>query len=1232
MVLVSGDLVDITEDLMGRVAQLEQRITSPYFTIPNGSEPTFPVINVGDWRGTGTLVPIQQLISSPTGLTATASTTFTDVAIDATWTAPADASAVQYQIDIAVKNNLTGTYAIIDSRTTSGTTAHISNLDPGKTYGIKVSGINRIGIVSAPTPAAGWFDVATSGDASIPAAPTGVSATAGTTSVMVTWDDNTESDVVGGVGQYQVQYDTNSAFSAAKTISTTATIASFTGLTSGVPYYFRVRAVDSSGNQGPFSGTVSATPGTAGGGGAAPSDGNPPASSPTPSAVQGGAGWLYAKWNAVVNVDPVTYDVHISTVNGFTPDATTKVMETSATSAFIKTLADGTALVYGTTYYVKLVARDRDGSAAAGGQGSGAPAQISTGDIAAGSITATSGIIASLDAGAITTGTLDASRISVTNLNATSILGGTITSDKINATVGLDATLIKFNTMSGDRISAHTLDINAIKTSTLAATTLTLDPTGAIIGGSNPLGSGTSQTGFVLNGGALTTFKGGATSFRLDFSNGNAFFAGDITGSTGTFSGSLSGATVTGGVIQTSSLTTVDRITIDPANGLVAYREATTNLVTEPYFVRLYPATTGDEYQVMPGDTSVVGSAWSFSYPAGGTYSAPATGVTIDVGYLPKRVPGYPLNPIGAPPGAIRYNFTSTAAAGVYRIMYTAAATAGLSYAASYYHAVSNIAGLAGNLPSYMQFLNGSGAALATVTMTRIRDGAVNGSFQIANVWERFGALGVAPAGTTSVRIGIYVGNLATTGAYVGAHYVYGAQMEQKDHYTAYCDGNQYNCTWSTGRPQSTSSRAYDSVGRFGGSTGLKGSNIMVGSVLGGRGDRVIAGTLATAEIDPSTSSWMPGGGGISIGQTPSYDATAAWSSQSNVITFIPEFGVWGAYNEFPYIWGHTYSTVGNSGVTGGYEYPMELLLYSGTTKGNVNDSASIHIESGSAGVGSSIDHWVSGAGAIHNFHGGMVYSSGRMQVGSTDAVQLNNTCAFQIGPDGTAKLLMDQNEITAQSSSGTAGALFLNNQADLAAGPVNMGNTSTLGSFNFTGDLASSGRPFFRTRAPSLDGGFRFGSGNPLVRNFLDTAYQGISASSFAVSSSEDVKEDITDVLPEHAHAIVLGAPAKKWKYTNSSEADRQHYHFHPLAEDLPLDVLNGVDTEANTGNGFLVDLRDMIGVLWAAEHQTISLLQSVLDRLDALERIPAAQRKPYIPRAYPVPTPRQGQLTKAK
>lgn len=117
-----------------------------------------------------------------------------------------------------------------------------------------------------------------------------------------------------------------------------------------------------------------------------PRDGLAPDSSPAPT-VQGGIGVLFVKWDGVDNNDPVTYEVHLSASSGLTPSTATLATETNGTMVSLRTLPDGSALAYGTTYYVKIIAKDLDGSAAASAEASGQMVQANSPDIATNSVT-----------------------------------------------------------------------------------------------------------------------------------------------------------------------------------------------------------------------------------------------------------------------------------------------------------------------------------------------------------------------------------------------------------------------------------------------------------------------------------------------------------------------------------------------------------------------------------------------------------------------------------------------------------------------------------------------------------------------------------------------------------------------------------------------------------------------------------------------------------------------------
>jgi hypothetical protein len=111
-------------------------------------------------------------------------------------------------------------------------------------------------------------------------------------------------------------------------------------------------------------------------------DGIAPVGSPNP-VVYGGIGALHIRWTASPSPDPLTYEVHISTVSDFTPSEATLVTITSANAATIRSTPDDLVLAVGIDYYVKIVAFDLDGAAPASVQGTGQLVLVTSEDVAA---------------------------------------------------------------------------------------------------------------------------------------------------------------------------------------------------------------------------------------------------------------------------------------------------------------------------------------------------------------------------------------------------------------------------------------------------------------------------------------------------------------------------------------------------------------------------------------------------------------------------------------------------------------------------------------------------------------------------------------------------------------------------------------------------------------------------------------------------------------------------------
>ena len=157
-------------------------------------------------------------------------------------------------------------------------------------------------------------------------------------------------------------------------------------------------------------------------------DGSPPSSSPSATVTPGPA-FLAVTWTPVANFDTVNYEVHLSTTTGFTPSSSTLVGVVPNGSGFvIDATPTGAALTIGTTYYVRIVARDIDGAAAAGVQGSGAPLTLNAGTyITAGTITG----------GLIAASTIDATKLNVSQLSAITANMGTLTAGEYKTASGV---------------------------------------------------------------------------------------------------------------------------------------------------------------------------------------------------------------------------------------------------------------------------------------------------------------------------------------------------------------------------------------------------------------------------------------------------------------------------------------------------------------------------------------------------------------------------------------------------------------------------------------------------------------------------------------------------------------------------------------------------------------------------------------------------------------------------
>lgn len=326
----------------------------------------------------------------------------------------------------------------------------------------------------------------TGGDGLAPAAPT-VTVRADQTGLDFTITGTLAEDVEnGGVWNYDIS--PNAGFTApVYEYATGNKNLSVVGLAENTTYYYRVTVTDAEGlTSGLTSGSTSTTsfPTPEG-----ETDGQPPAQVGTVT-VTPGVDYLHASWPEVTTnaaaapqTAPVVYEVHASTTTGFTPSVSTIVTQIGGTSTVIQRVG-GSAVVAGTTYYIKVIAKDADGPGAASAQASGVPKsesesmvvtfdKVKTGTLGADILTiGAGGVLQSANYVAGTSGyKLDESGLTLYNgtVSASALKGGVITGTTVNigagGTLNVDSTaIIKSNNYAagstGWKLDSAGLEIN----------------------------------------------------------------------------------------------------------------------------------------------------------------------------------------------------------------------------------------------------------------------------------------------------------------------------------------------------------------------------------------------------------------------------------------------------------------------------------------------------------------------------------------------------------------------------------------------------------------------------------------------------------------------------------------------------------------------------------------------------------------------------------------------------
>lgn len=255
---------DHVANLLTRVQRLEQRRNLSY---TDEGRARFP--GGIDTEGGGDAAPAPAPAPDEvTGLTLTPGALYNDVWIDADWSLPADLVPLDgVEIRIATVTDpglVTETVTIAEvTRTGLVSSARIRALAPLTTYDVTVYSYGPGG-VSAPLTAR----ATTGGDTTVPATVAGLVMAAGLRTIVATWDEVPDADVIDGNGLYELELSADNGAgqpgALLRTVRAGGTIATIGDLDPDTRYHGRVRAVDASGNPGGYSDGATAVTGQAG--------------------------------------------------------------------------------------------------------------------------------------------------------------------------------------------------------------------------------------------------------------------------------------------------------------------------------------------------------------------------------------------------------------------------------------------------------------------------------------------------------------------------------------------------------------------------------------------------------------------------------------------------------------------------------------------------------------------------------------------------------------------------------------------------------------------------------------------------------------------------------------------------------------------------------------------------------------------------------------------------------
>jgi hypothetical protein len=342
------------------------------FTDGAANQPMFNGIEILGYSPICTTLP-----SAPTGLTATA---ISSSMIGLSWTAvnpPANCSIGSYNIYSSTLSGFTPSSSNLIASGVSGITYSNAGLSASTTYYYAVEAVDLDGSSAASEQASAETSAAAACDSVPPTGPTGLTATAASSSTInLSWTA-APANPPCTITSYNVYRSTTNGLtpSSGNLIANgvTGTTYANTGLAALTTYYYLVEALDSF---GPSAASNQASTETQSGGSCAAV---PPA--PTGlTATTASSSTIFLTWTAVTapaNCAISSYSVYGSTTSGFTPGADNLIG-----SGLTATNFSSTGLTASTSYYYVVEAVDADGISAASTQVTAATSEITAPTVA----------------------------------------------------------------------------------------------------------------------------------------------------------------------------------------------------------------------------------------------------------------------------------------------------------------------------------------------------------------------------------------------------------------------------------------------------------------------------------------------------------------------------------------------------------------------------------------------------------------------------------------------------------------------------------------------------------------------------------------------------------------------------------------------------------------------------------------------------------------------------------